>query len=271
MWEHRRLLITGGVAVGLLLVAATATLGVLVGRAVNDELRADLDAAIQAQRLLGGKDATIAQLEGRITDLDAEIEGVRADRDVARRDLVLKAGELAQLTQLIAGGENTSVQLTELESSYEALEGDYAELRSEHDALVARFADFVPIETAELSTDALYLDRSVREVAVTRPLCTGSMEPTITCDDLLILYEPASATDLDEGDVIYFRKPTTDYSGYLEGRFTLHRISNVISNAEGIWFQTKGDAFVNPDRCLVPADAVQFKLLTTVHNARFEG
>ena len=271
MWEHRRLLITGGVAAGLLLVAATATLGVLVGRAASDELRADLDAAIQAQRLLGARDATIAQLEGRVMDLDAEVEGVRAERDVATRDLVRTEGELEQLTKLIAGGENTSLQLAELESSYKALQGDYAELRSEHDALVTRFADFVPIETAELSTDALYLDRAVREVAVTRPLCTGSMEPTITCDDLLILYEPASVTDLDEGDVIYFRKPTADCTDYLEGRFTLHRISNVISNAEGIWFQTKGDVFVNPDRCLVPADAVQFKLLTTVRNARFEG
>ena len=111
MWEHRRLLITGAVAAGLLLVAATATLGVLVGRAVSDELRADLDAAIQAQRLLGGKDATIAQLEGRITGLDAEIEGVRAERDVVRRDLVLKAGELVQLTQLIAAGPSPGVQL----------------------------------------------------------------------------------------------------------------------------------------------------------------
>ena len=108
-------------------------------------------------------------------------------------------------------------------------------------------------------------------MAVTRPLCTGSMEPTITCDDLLILYEPASVTDLDEGDVIYFRKPTPDCSSHLDGRFTLHRISNVISNAEGIWFETKGDAFAYPDACLVPADAVQFKLLTTVRNARFEG
>ena len=178
MWEHRRLLITGGVAAGLLLVAATATLGVLVGRAASDELRADLDAAIQAQRLLGARDATIAQLEGRVMDLDAEVEGVRAERDVATRDLVRTEGELEQLTKLIAGGENTSLQLAELESSYKALQGDYAELRSEHDALVTRFADFVPIETAELSTDALYLDRAVREVAVTRPLCTGSMEPT---------------------------------------------------------------------------------------------
>ena len=270
MW-YRSLLITGGLTAGLVLIAVTATLGVLVGRTASDELRSDLDAAIQAQRLLGGKDATIAQLEGRITELDAEIESVRAERDLATRDLALTAGELAQITQLIAGGENAAVRLAELESSFASLEGEYAELQGEHAALVARFADFVPLETAELSTDALYLDRAVREVAVTRPLCTGSMEPTITRDDLLILYEPASVTDLDEGDVIYFRKPTPDCTSYLDGRFTLHRISNVISNSEGIWFETKGDAFVNPDRCLVPADAVEFKLLTTVRSARSEG
>ena len=99
----------------------------------------------------------------------------------------------------------------------------------------------------------------------------GQHGATITCDDLLILYEPASVTDLDEGDVIYFRKPTPDCTSTLDGCFTLHRISNVISNAGGIWFQTKGHAFASPDTCLVPADAVEFKLLTTVRNARFQG
>ena len=94
------------------------------------------------------------------------------------------------------------------------------------------------------------------------------MEPTITCDDLLILYTPASPTDLDEGDIIYFRKPNSGCSSTLEGRFTLHRIVNVISDSRGLLFQTKGDALANPDVCLVPASDVLFELLTTVRNGR---
>ena len=85
MWEHRRLLITGGVAVGLLLVAATATLGVLVGRAVSDELRADLDAAIQAQRLLGGKDATITRRSRGCAPTATSRDGTSCSRRVSWR------------------------------------------------------------------------------------------------------------------------------------------------------------------------------------------
>jgi signal peptidase I len=241
------------------------------GRAASDELRSDLDAAIRVQRELSAKDASIAALEGRVEELEAEVGGVRGALDATAKQLTLKEDELAQLTDLVAGSAGAAAQLADLQERYDGLAGAHSELQTEHDALVARWADVVPIESAELIENALYLDRSVSQVAVTRPLCSGSMEPTITCDDLLILYEPQSPTDLDEGDIIYFRKPTPDCTSYLEGRFTLHRISDVISNAQGLWFQTKGDAFVNPDRCLVPADAVQFKLLTTVRNARTDG
>lgn len=271
LWGHRGTVVVIGTAAGLLLVAATATLGVLVGSAAGDELRSDLDEAIRVQRELSAREAEIEVLGGRIAELEGEVAGLRGDLDASARQLTLTEGELAQLEALLAGSESASQQLVELQARYDALAADQVELQGEHDALAARWANLVPIESTELVENALFLDRSVGQVAVTRPLCTGSMEPTITCDDLLILYEPLSPTDLDEGDVIYFRKPTTDCSGYLDGRFTLHRVVNVISNAQGLWFQTQGDAFVSPDRCLVPADAVQFKLLTTVRDARIAG
>ncbi len=94
------------------------------------------------------------------------------------------------------------------------------------------------------------------------------MEPTISCDDLLVLYEPDSITDLDAGDVIYFRKQAPSCGSSLVGRFTLHRIQTVVSSSDGIFFRTRGDAFASNDRCLVPASDVLYKLLTAVRNAR---
>ena len=77
-----------------MLVAATATLGVLVGRAASDELRSDLDAAIQSQRLLGGKDATIAV--GAPADLvvHAAPTIVQVLRNLPGRRLNIKSGRI---------------------------------------------------------------------------------------------------------------------------------------------------------------------------------
>jgi len=150
------------------------------------------------------------------------------------------------------------------------LDGKYASLLAEHEQLVARWSQLQPIDATDLSAVPLYLDRSLSNVVATRPLCTGSMEPNITCDDLLILYTPPSITDLDVGDIIYYKKTNPDCTGYIEDGFSLHRINRVIIRSDGLWFETKGDALANPDRCLVPADAVMFKLLTTVRNARID-
>ena len=261
LFGPRSLLLAAGTAAGIALVAATATLGVLFGRAADDELREDLDGALAAQRELGARDASIASLEGRVAELERALS-------VSEQQLALREDELAGLGDALSTALAADGELADLKTRFLGLEAENEALREERDDLAERWSRLVPIDAAELSNDPLYLDQSIAEVAVTRPLCTGSMEPTITCDDLLVLYEPQSITDLDVGDVIYFRKPSPDCSSTLDGRYTLHRIIDVISNSEGIWFQTKGDAFYYPDACLVPADSVEYKLLTTVRNAR---
>jgi signal peptidase I len=143
-------------------------------------------------------------------------------------------------------------------------------LQQNNEALQQRLDSLVPIETPELSRNALYLDRSVQNVTYTGAVCSGSMEPNITCNDLLILYR-ASVTDLNTGDIIYFRRQKPDCSGPLEGRFMLHRISRVIAASSGLEFETKGDALPAPDACLVPAQDVLYKLLTNVRSARIPG
>ena len=153
-------------------------------------------------------------------------------------------------------------QYAQLQSRFDATEADYQ-------ALLAWTSALVPIRTPELSGDALLLDRSVPNVTYTGAVCSGSMEPNITCDDLLILYR-ASVTDLDVGDIIYFRRPNADCTGHTD-RFMLHRISRVIAASNGLSFETKGDAFSTADACLVPSQDVLYKLLTSVRDARVAG
>ena len=256
---------------GALLVGAGAVTAIAVS-AGNEALREDLDAALVLRSELGARDATIAELRGQLDkvqrELEGEIEELNADL-LAETEARAKAeAEAARLREVISDAGITTAQLIELENRYEALVAQFTSLqggiRRSLSAAHAARADRV----LGAAVPVLYLDRAVTEVAVTRPLCSGSMEPTITCDDLLILHTPESPTDLDEGDIIYFRKPNSGCSSTLEGRFTLHRIVNVISDNRGLLFQTKVDALANPDVCLVPADDVLSELLTTVRNGR---
>ena len=272
MWNRRKVAYSVAIVVaGALLVGAGAVTAIAVS-AGNEALREDLDAALVLRSELGARDATIAELRGQLDkvqrELEGEIEELNADL-LAETEARAKAeAEAARLREVISDAGITTAQLIELENRYEALVAQFTSLQGEYAAASLRLTQLVPIESSELPRPVLYLDRAVTEVAVTRPLCSGSMGPTITCDDLLILHTPESPTDLDEGDIIYFRKPNSGCSSTLEGRFTLHRIVNVISDNRGLLFQTKGDALANPDVCLVPADDVLFELLTTVRNGR---
>ena len=264
-------------ASALLVAVGSVTTLALSDSGDEDELRqqfvtlqTDLEDALALEGQVGAKDATIAELRSQLEGLGSERDGLSASLSSEIEARTLRDAEIQRLGKLISDSGIATGQLAEVQNRYDALVAQFDGLKQEHDDASERLARLVPIETTELTDPALYLDTGVRQVATTRALCSGSMEPTITCDDLLVLYTPASPTDLDEGDIIYFRKPNGSCTGTLEGRFTLHRISDVIANNDGLFFQTKGDAFVNPDRCRVPAEDVIFKLLTTVRDGRIQ-
>lgn len=194
------------------------------------------------------------ELSGEASRLQSEL-GAR-DRALASVDA--EVGAISDLSAALVEAGRREAELQER----------YGALVLEHQQLVAAWSNVVPIDTPDLTADLLFVDLSSPGVFVTRPVCSGSMEPDITCDDLLILYEPESISDLGVGDIIYFRRPNATCTGYLEGRWMLHRVINVVANSNGVRLQTQGDALATPDRCFVPAEDVLFKLLTSIHNSR---
>jgi len=214
-------------------------------------------------------EADLAATEAEALRLTTALDVLDADRDELRSALADAQVELGRsqqhATTVEAALAQTSQALNELQA-----DGDLTELLDAyHDlsAQVARWDQLQPVSSTELPGPALYIDRSIREVVTTKAICSGSMEPTITCSDLLVLFKPSSVTELDVGDIIYFKQPSSDCGSTVEGRFVLHRIDRVVSNAQGIFFQTKGDAFSVPDACLVPIDDVMYELLATVRDS----
>lgn len=83
--------------------------------------------------------------------------------------------------------------------------------------------------------------------------CTGSMEPTITCEHIADGTVPSSQGDIGVGDIIVFDSPGNCLDGLIA-----HRIIDVRTAANGDHvYQTKGDATAKPDSCLVPFSAVR--------------
>ena len=222
----------------------------------HDELTDARAAADDRQREAGALQGERDQLRSQVTQLEDEVDSLEADLEESEQQVAVLQAQLGQSGDF---GE----RFVELTEQYAELQGQYEQLIEEGQ----RFASFVPIRTPELPRDALYLDLSVPGVTYSGAVCSGSMEPNISCEDLQVLYKPR-VTDLDVGDIIYFRRQNSTCTGAMDDRYMLHRINRVLIGGEGVAFETKGDALTWPDGCVVPAKDVLYKLLTVVHNGR---
>ena len=260
--DRRRTLLQAGAA---LVVGILALGGAYLGANLpdwrdDDETRATLEAT---QRELDEANARVAALtESRDAD--------RSTLATLSTQLGEKERELGNLQSALALSGPLSDQFGNLTNELATLKGQQATLQRDYDELLASMEPLVAIRTPELNGDALYLDRSVGGVTYTSAVCSGSMEPNITCNDLLVLYPP-KVTDLAVGDIIYFRRQEVGCTGPMEGRFILHRIIQVTAGTEGLAFRTQGDALDVADPCPVPASDVLYKLLTNIRNARIDG
>ena len=81
---------------------------------------------------------------------------------------------------------------------------------------------------------------------------TGSMAPAIAAGDAIIV-DDRPAARISEGDVITF--VPSGFTSQSDVRVT-HRVVAVHERADGVYFETKGDANEDPDPGLVPADRV---------------
>jgi len=261
--DRRRTLlgVTAAIAIGVLSFGG-AYLGIHLPAWLNGDLQATRTALTDTQRELDRANVRIEELtEIRTAD--------RAALANLSTELGEKERELGNLQSALALSGPLSEQYSRMTDELSTLKADYSNLRTNYEELVRSMEPLVAIRTPELSGDAIYLDRSISGITYTGAVCSGSMEPNITCNDLLVLYPP-KITDLGVGDIIYFRRQAPGCTGPLEDRFILHRIVQVTAGPEGLAFRTQGDAVNVVDACPVPASDVLYKLLTNIRNGRVD-
>jgi signal peptidase I len=213
-------------------VVETATARVVALSEENQQLTANLDASNDLSQDLASRLATVESAVQSTTDLETSLEGLIEERDQLRDDL--------------------------------------SELNGTFDAQTVRFDELKTVESFGPIGNPLLFDETT-DAWVTQPVCTGSMEPTIGCEDLLVVYRP-TVTDLDVGDIIIFQRPGPNCQGFVNGSFLLHRITRVVSSSNGgLEFETKGDNNPSLDPCRAPVTSVTGKVLAVVQNSRLLG
>lgn len=94
---------------------------------------------------------------------------------------------------------------------------------------------------------------------------SGSMAPAIGVGETVVVNE-VSPKVIHEGDVITFRRGETAeiQQGQAGSNLVTHRVVEIVRTDEGRAFKTKGDANEEPDRRLVPTDALVGRVMFSI-------
>lgn len=271
MWAtlRRTLALRATLAVLLaLLLGATAGGAVAYWARETDVDRIDRQLrTLIAEAIASGKE--IARLTSEAGD--QRVEGERLSATISELEAAL-AETAARLERSETAQGELGLTYVDLLDERDALEATLEALHAEREDLLAQLAIWstvTRIDSARLSVDPLLFDPA-SEASLIRAVCTGSMAPTITCDDTLVVFSP-SPEDLDVGDIIIFRAPEPGCVGFSLSSTILHRIIGVQRSPDGqIQFETKGDALSAPDPCTLPARQVLFEVLAIISDSRFD-
>ena len=192
--------------------------------ALTDDLAAAAAAQDVLQAELGGVERQVATLRGEQQDLEADHAALQASHQDWQ-------DALGTVLELADQADTLRTDIAGLQEEREALRTDIADLQEEREPLI------------------LAAGRA-RETGF---LCTGSMEPLLTCLDTGVLMPAVAPGEIDVGAIIV-------YAGSACGPdalgSTIHRVIDV-QEVDGVhYYWPKGDALAAADGCWVPETAV---------------
>ena len=212
--------------------------------------------------LMADGDALTGYLNGvleRNASLTDDLAAAWEAREELRGELVESEAQAAALA-----GERRELEgrLDEMARLRDALDADYMSLQGEHQRLVQAAGDAAELETriAGLREEVAALEErrrplllAMERVWVEGFLCTGSMEPKLTCLDTATWMRDFSPEEIVVGAVITFDRRACRSGA--AGRVA-HRVAEVKVDDGVHYFWPKGDALPDADGCWVPHTAV---------------
>ena len=160
-----------------------------------------------------------------------------------------------QVQQLEGEGSRLTAENTALKAAHQSLAGVEArteELRATIASLEQQEAGLRAV-IAALEEDRKALAVQANEMF---PVCSGSMEPKITCLDTVVLLENFLPEDIEVGTVISFIPPPDEEEPAEESIPVLHRVAEIKQEGGIHYYWPKGDAWENPDGYWIPQSSV---------------
>ena len=213
-------------------------------RTDKENLEGYLDEALDRNRQLA---SVSVGLQSNLTSLGDQYNRL----DAARSTLATKHAELT------SDHDALGTQHDNLKLDYGDLAGRHADLTRQHEDLEEMVGTVAELEEriAALETELKPLILGVNSRRRNSFLCTGSMEPAITCLDGATWVTPADPADIVVGTTISFDPDCTE--GQVDWRSTAHRVT-AIKVVNGVtYYWPKGDANEFADGCWVPYSDVR--------------
>ena len=261
----------------------------------NDSLRSSLDDATDRNAELASMNDGLSMeltsshelnegLEAAIERVSVELEDAAAMLEAAAAMNETLASENASLKSDLqaATAENTQL-VTKLGSEAEdllRLRGQYGALLDTVGSLEAAEAAVATLETQRdaLRSDIQELRSDIQELRAERAplvlqsdvssfLCTGSMEPTLTCLDTITMLEDFAPADIVIGAIISFAPVEACGS---DAAKVAHRVLDIKVVGGVHYYWPKGDANDAPDECWIPEGNVNGYVIAVQKNVQPE-
>lgn len=254
-------------------LVALASVGIACGvpQDEHDAVQAERDEAIAlGERLENDKQS----LEQRVTDLEGEHDSANETIDRLETD---GAAADEQISELTSERDQISVRVGELEEDSSNLRNAVATLEASQSQLLESIGDVESLESRrddlELIVDDLLDEiddlRRARSPLIPEThngqfLCTGSMDPVITCMDRSIWLDDFAPEDIVIGAVISF--DASDIDCRVSSERVAHRVIDIKIESSEYFFLTQGDNNRRDDGCWIPESNVHGYIIELIEN-----
>ena len=192
--------------------------------------------------------------------LTDELDATEASRLALRGELDTAEAQIAGLSR-----HNTDLegQLAEMTTLFATRNAEYSTLNADYRRLVNAVAavDELEARVRELGAEIMALEERRRPLFLASQqervegfLCTGSMEPAITCLDTATWVTVFSPDEIVKGTVISFDNRAC-WPDAVAGR-SAHRVQDTYLEDGVLHYWPRGDAHAQSDGCWVPSTAV---------------
>ncbi len=251
------------------LAETTATLADtgLVLQETDQSLAAQVAQNAVLQQANDGLYDAIDKWQAALADKESELTATNTELAQTESELTTTNTELAQTESELADSRRSFDELGSqhrtLQGQYESLQATESALRRDYNALKELSGD---MEWLQGRVEALQEEIAELEVK-RRPLilasdrggflCTGSMEPKITCLDEVTWLENPKPEDIVVGSVISFYPDCSTEEVVEDAAGTAHRVMDIKVENSVYSYWPKGDNNREADGCWVPFENVQ--------------